>query len=100
MSLDDNCDNFLIYIVQIFDISDYNLHGENIFSFSDSQKRKVIGINKNCVGSCYSNSSEQGFQYKLNNREKIYMILLLLTIPVSILVLPKKYGILSMKNQK
>ena len=39
--------DFLTIYSSDFDISDYNLHGENIFSFSEFTKKKgYIGINK------------------------------------------------------
>jgi hypothetical protein len=66
--------DFLTIYSSDFDISDYNLHGENIFSFSEfTSKRKVISesikelVLKDLVTVI---QSEQGFQYKLNNRGK------------------------------
>lgn len=66
--------DFLTIYSSDFDISDYNLHGENIFSFSEfTSKRKVISeaikelVLKDLVIVIHS---EQGFQYKLNNRGK------------------------------
>lgn len=66
-------DFFTIYSSD-FNIGEYNLHGENIFSFSEfTSKRKVISeaikelVLKDFVTVI---QSEQGFQYKLNQRGK------------------------------
>ncbi len=64
--------DFLTIYGSDFGIAEYNLHGENIFSFSEfTSKRKVISeaikelVLRDLI---YVIQSEHGFQYKLNKR--------------------------------
>lgn len=64
--------DFLTIYSSDFGIAEYNLHGDNIFSFSEfTSKRKIISeaikelVLKDLVTVI---QSEQGFQYKLNKR--------------------------------
>ncbi len=66
--------DFLTIYGSDFDITEYNLHGENIFKFSEfTSKRKVISeaikelVLKDLVSVI---QSKEGFQYKLNRRGK------------------------------
>lgn len=66
--------DFLTIYGSDFDITEYNLHGENIFKFSEfTSKRKVISeaikelVLKDLVSVV---QGKEGFQYKLNTKGK------------------------------